>query len=129
MATARLSSDDLLHAIERLGVREAERIAFQLLALRAQRLAANLSAEETRLMSEINQGLAPERAVLYESLMARRRMGTLTESEQEDLRGLTDEAERLQARRIEALSELSRLRGTSLRSLMDELELQPAANG
>jgi hypothetical protein len=129
MATAQTSSDDIFRAIERLGTREVERIISRLLVLRAERQASNLPARETELMLKINQGLPAEKAARYQDLMAKRRKETLTAGEHRELLDLTDEAERLQAERIQHLAELARLRGTSLRALMDELGLQPAANG
>lgn len=74
------------------------------------------------------QGLSPERATRYKALMAKRRAECLTLQEYEELLSLTDEAERLQVERIQSLAELARLRGISLRSLMDELNLKPTVN-
>jgi hypothetical protein len=128
MATAQTSFDDIFREIERLGAREVERILSRLLALRAQRRAPNLPARETELMRMINQGLAAEKSARYHDLIAKRRQGTLHAGEYSELLGLTDESERLQAERIQHLAELARLRGMSLRALMDELGLQPAAN-
>jgi hypothetical protein len=55
--------------------------------------------------------------------MDKRRAGTLTPEEYQDLLRLTDVAEAIQARRLQDLVELSRLRGISLSALMEELEL------
>jgi len=55
--------------------------------------------------------------------MDKRRAGTLTSEEYQDLLRLTDVAEAIQARRLQDLVELSRLRGISLSALMEELEL------
>jgi hypothetical protein len=128
MAKVQSSFDDIFQAIERLGQREVESILDRLLALRAQQRAANLPASETELMQRINQGLPAEKSARYHELMAQRRQGTLPVGDYSELLGLTDESERLQAERIQHLAELSRLRGTSLSALMDELGLQPAAN-
>ena len=60
--------------------------------------------------------------------MSRRRAGTLTPEEHQELLRLTGEAERLQAERIERLAELARLRGTSLGAVMNELGIRPSPN-
>jgi hypothetical protein len=126
MATAQLSSDDLVRALERLGTREVEKVISRLLALRAERRAPNLPPRESELMLKINEGLPADKSARYRDLMTRRRAGALTPEEHRDLLSLTDEAERLQAERVQSLTELARLRGTSLRALMEKLDLKPS---
>lgn len=58
--------------------------------------------------------------------MARRRTGELTPEEHQELLRLTEEAEQLQAERIERLAQLARLRGKPLRAIMDELGIRPS---
>lgn len=67
-----------------------------------------------------------EKEERYRELMSTRRKGSLTAEEHQELLRLTEEAERLQAERIERLAELARLRGKSLAALMEELGAQPS---
>jgi hypothetical protein len=88
--------------------------------------APHLTARESELLLEINRGLSVEAAERYRHLMALRRRGTLSSEEYRELLHLTDEAERLQAERIESLSELAHLRGKPLDALMEELGIRPS---
>ena len=88
----------------------------------------SLSERESELLLAINRGLPGEVAGRYQELIRRRQAGVLSAEEHRELLRLTDEVERLQAERMESLSELSRLRGKPLDSLMEELEIRPASN-
>lgn len=57
----------------------------------------------------------------YHHLIARRRDETLTEHEQQELIAISDQIEAANVRRIEHLAALARLRGTTVRELMEEL--------
>ena len=88
----------------------------------------SLSERESELLLAINRGLPGEEAERYQELIRRRQAGVLSPEEHRDLLHLTDEVERLQAERMANLSELARLRGVPLGSLMEELEIRPASN-
>lgn len=85
-------------------------------------------ADESELLLAINRGLPPEVAEQYRTLINRHRAGTLSPEEHQELLRLTDEAERLQAERIESLAELARIRNQPLGSLMEELGIRPTPN-
>jgi hypothetical protein len=69
---------------------------------------------------------APWDTSRYYELMEKRRAGSLTPEEHEELLHLTDVAEAIQAQRVQDLAELAQLGGTPLSLLMEELGLQPA---
>ena len=85
-----------------------------------------LPQKESELLLEINRGLPPSSAERYRELMGRRRAAELTPEEHRELLRLTNEAEQLQAERIERLAQLARLRGKPLRAVMDELGIRPS---
>jgi hypothetical protein len=126
MATAPLTADEVFRAIQRLDLRDLERIATRILRLRAERSAPSLPPAETNLLRRINEGLPEKDAFRYHELMDKRRAGSLSPEEHQELLRLTDAAEAIQARRIQDLAELARLRGTSLSALVEELGLKPA---
>jgi hypothetical protein len=128
MSTVRLSFDDLYSAIQRLEPGELERFVAHVIALHAQRSAPHLPARETELLRTINLGLPPAGLQRYEELMEGRRRETLTPAEHQELLRLTEEAERLQAERVEALAELARLRGLPLASIAEQLGLAPGSH-
>lgn len=121
---ARLSSDDLLKAIEQLDTSELDRFVERLLDLRAQRNAPRLSPQETELLARVNRGLPSGLAERYQELVERRRAGTLAPQQHDELLRLSDQVEHLEAERVEALAELAGLRGTSLTRLMADLGIQ-----
>ena len=121
-----LSTDKLLQAVERLSLPELEWFVFEVLKLRARRIAPSISREEGELLARINSGLPRETQARYRELIKKRREERLTEQEYQELLTLTDEAEQKQAERLEALVELAALRNMSLRELMDALGIKPA---
>lgn len=90
--------------------------------------ARSLSQRESELLLGINRGLPGDQEERYRELMSRRRTGSLAAEEHQELLRLTDEAERLQAERIERLAELARLRAKPLVALMEELGVRPSPN-
>lgn len=124
---ARLSTDELLKAVGQLSRPELEQFAVQIITLRAQRRAPSLSQAEAELLLKINQGLPPEVQKRYNELVVKRRAESLTPDEYDELLRLTDQAENLEARRMEYLAELARLRQTSLVKLMKNLGIRPPA--
>jgi len=89
--------------------------------------APRLTERESELLLAINRGLPSEASQRYRTLIDRRRAGMLSPEEHQELLSLTDEAERLQAERIEHLAELAQLRDKPLSALMDELGIRPLA--
>lgn len=83
-----------------------------------------LSAEESILMQEINRGLSESEWLRYRQLIEKRDDETLTPDEHAELIGLSDEIEVIHAERLESLSKLARVRGTTLESLMAELGIR-----
>lgn len=90
--------------------------------------APHLSPRESELLTAINRGLPPDTAERYRLLMVRRREEGLSADEYRELLRLTDEAESLQAQRIEHLSELAHIRSKPLGALLDELGIGPSPN-
>ena len=131
MATVRieaeLSTDKLLEAVKQLSLRELDSFIEQVLAFQAERKAPVLSTDETDLLTKINNGLPAKVQQRYRKLIKIRQEERLTPEDHEELLRLTDEVERKQVERLEALSELARLRGKSLRELMEALDIKPPA--
>lgn len=85
-----------------------------------------LTATESRLFDEINQGFSEQDWSRFRQLIAKRRAEQLTAEEHAELTDLSDRLERLNVRRLELLTELAKLRNTTLPALMDQLGLRPA---
>ena len=118
---AKLSKDELLKAVGQLSQPELENFVSQIIVLRAQRQAHSLPKVEADLLMNINQGLAPKVQEQYDELIAKRRAESLTPKEYDELLSISDQIENMEARRMEYLAELARLRKVSLHDLMESL--------
>jgi hypothetical protein len=124
---AKLTTEDLLAAIEQLKPAEAEKISRRLLYLQARRRAANLSEREAELLRAIYREKRPGFQERFDELNVKRRAFTLTPEEHEELLQLVEESEAFTAQRLEALAELAQLRQTTLPALMKQLGLKALA--
>jgi len=122
---ADLSSDQLLSAARQLPRREFDQFVTRVLSLRAERGAPILPAAESELLLKINHPVPDDLQRRYDEMLARRDARTLTSEEHEELLGLTDQVEMLEAERMSNLLELAQLRRITLDELMDQLGLQP----
>lgn len=122
---AEVSAEKLLEAARQLSQAELQEFVIQVLALQAQRKAPVLTREESSLFVKINGAPPQEIRQRYRELIKRRREENLSESEHAELLRLTEIAEKYQVERLEALIELSHIRGTSLDELMDSLGIVP----
>lgn len=118
---AQVPTDELLKAVGRLSPSDLEQFVSQVIALRAQRQTPSLSRAESELLFKINEGMPPDLQTRYNELIAKRQAETLTPEEYEELLRVTQQVEKLQARRVEYLVELARMRGVSLNTLMENL--------
>jgi hemerythrin-like domain-containing protein len=117
----RLSAQEILSAVSHLNLLELEQVFEHILALQAKRKAAHLSKEESALLSRANQGLSEDLSKRLTFLRAKREEEIISDQEYNELTKLTDQAEELHAGRMAALVELAKLRGVSLRMLMEQL--------
>lgn len=88
-------------------------------------LLPHLSEKEARLLLKINEGMDEDLYEEYKSLTAKRQAETLTSQEHAHLIVLTNQREIENARRMERLAELARLRKVSLRQVMKQLGIVP----
>jgi len=120
-----VGADELLSSAGRLSPGEVDRFVADVIALRAQRTGHVARPEEAALLSVINEGLPPDAWQRCRVLKARRRAETLADDEYAELLRLSDQIEMLQARRVEALVALARLRNSTPEALMGELGIRP----
>lgn len=117
-----LSYDQLLEAASQLSPTELDNFQRQLAQLRARQQHAPLPEEEADLLIKINS-VSTSTDPRYQELLSKRQTETLTESEHHELTILSDQYEQQNAERIKHLSELAKIRGTSLTDLMAQLEV------
>ena len=123
-----LSSEELLKAVEQLSLPEFEQFASQIIAIQAKRRTSILPQKEAELLTKINQGIPPETQKYYQQLIAKREAETLKETEYNRLLTLSEEIEKIEAKRLENLVELANIRGISLVDLMENLGIKTEVN-
>jgi hypothetical protein len=118
------TATELLRAAEHLSEPEFEDLLFRLLNLRARRIAPSLPEAEAGLLRQINESLPEQTRRRYRRLIAKRRAGTLTPPEHAELLTLTDQEERHNLQRVQALAALAQLRRKPVTEVMRELDLK-----
>lgn len=126
---AQLTTDELLQAVQQLDKNELEQFVFRVVNMRAKQQAPSMPKAEAELLQKINQGLPKELLDRYNELVAKRQAEILTPDEHKELLSLTDQVEKLEARRVEHLAQLAHLQQTSMTDLMDSLGIQSPAYG
>lgn len=126
---AQVSSSELLRAVEQLNSAELERFVLQVIALKAGRSPPQLARTEAELLAIINQPVPAGLGQRYAELLSKRNAETLTAPEHAELLRLSDQVEKLEANRVEALVELACLRKTSLPALMKDLNIRVPTDG
>jgi hypothetical protein len=86
---------------------------------------AGLPPAEAGLLERINEALPEATWARYDALKEKRDQGTLTDVEHAELIGLVNEVEIWNARRLEAVAELARLRGVPFPDMVRQLGLGP----
>ena len=86
---------------------------------------ARLPAAESELLLKINSGPPELDWEHYHALLARNRNETITPAEHKELIAMIHAVEKDNAERISHLIELARLRGVSLDSVLDALNISP----
>ncbi len=119
-----LPFEELLKVVEQLSLAELEKLWSQIVALQARHKAVSLPKDETDLLLKINQGLPLDVQRRYGELIEKRQARTLTTEEYQELLNLTDQVEKADAKRVEYLASLARLRGVSLPILLKDLGIE-----
>jgi hypothetical protein len=98
-------------------------------AVRGKRTGTCLPAAEARLLTQINHGFTNAWWDSYRDLVSKRQEFRLNAAEHQQLIRLTDELEQREAKRLQALVKLAKLRKQSLTDLMRSLGLPGKNDG
>jgi len=118
------SVNAILTTVRQMPIAELEQLVDQVIAIRAERVAPHLTADESALLARINKGLPQEDRARMRALIEKRDDETITTEEWQELASLTDQLELLHADRLAALVELAKLRGVTLDEVMNQLGIQ-----
>ena len=127
LAKPKANPAQMLQDLAQLTARQLDTVMQRAAALRLQKRKRVLSPRESDLLRLINRGLSPEKSARLEALQQKLRDETIARHEQAQLLRLTDELERLGAKRLQALMELAVIRKTTVPKLMNEMGLTAAA--
>ena len=120
---AELSVEQLIKAVTQLPQTEFKEFLHTISRIHPLHEEHRLSARESQLFLHINQGIPTAMQQRYDELIEKRDVRSLTSEEYNELLQLTDQVEPLDAKRVEYLLELARLRKQPLSLLMEELGL------
>lgn len=118
------STNAILTAVRQMPIAEMEQLVDQVIAIRAERVAPHVTADESALLARINQGLPADERARLRALVEKRDDETITDGEWQELASLTDRLELLHADRLAALAELAKLRGVTLDEVMSQLGIR-----
>lgn len=124
---AQLTTEELLRAVQQLSKNDLNHFVHQVVNLRAKQQAPSLSKNESDLLQKINQGLPKELQETYNKLLEKRQGEELTPEEHKELLNLSNRVEKLEAKRVEYLAEMARLRQTNMSDLIKTLGIQSPA--
>ncbi len=129
MSTSQINAEQLLDAALQLPPAEFEKFFAQLQKLQSRRpkpQAPRLSAKESMLLRQINEGVPPQLQKRAAALRRKQLQTRLTRAEQQERETLIQQMEQLDVERLQRLAELARRRNISLPDLMQQLGLEPA---
>ena len=118
-----MSAKSVLHEIEKLPDSQIDLVLRRLLLLRARRIPRSASARERVLLANVARGAPPKLLQEYRVLIVKRRAAGLGATEQARLITVSDELEAFNVRWLRWLSELARIRNTTVAKLVRKLEL------
>lgn len=124
-----ISPEQILSAIQKMPETDLDLLIRQVLQIRGQRQAPNLSRTESDLLHRVTYCVPVELQTRFNELIKKRQAITINELELQELCDLNDRIELLEASRIKDLAQLAQLRSVSLLELMNQLKLTPVNHG
>jgi hypothetical protein len=118
-----VTTENLLNAVAQMPESEFNRFVEKAKKLRHKE--QKISPKEADLLHRINTVYSAEKRQRYNELYARFQQDDLTAKEYKELLKLSDEFEMLNAKRLEYLGELAKIRGQSLREVIKNLGMKP----
>ena len=120
-----VTTENLLNAVAQMPESEFNRFVEQAKQLRIKREGNKSSYQETDLIHKINTIYSAEKRQRYNALYEKFQQKNITPKEHKELLKLSGEFETLNAKRLEYLGELARMRGQSLKDVIKDLGMKP----
>lgn len=123
MNTQKVSSQQVISAVQTMPIDELEQLVSNVLAVRAERIAPHITGEESKLLRTIQKTLPKKSLARMKELQALRDNDKLSQEGFAELAGLIEKLEILHAERMKAVSDLADLRGVTLPIAMEQVGL------
>ncbi len=120
-----LELDEVLNGVSLLDTRTLDQFTERVLALRANRYAPSLRANESELLQKINQGVPTTVRGRFNHLNEKLHEEAITPEEHQEFLQLIEQIEMADGARLTAMIELARLRNVSVDTLMQQLGIHP----
>jgi len=124
---SQLPFEQLIQTIEQLDSSELEQLIAQTIKVKTKRKILSLPNDQSLLLQQITQCIPDQLQDRYNFLISKRQDNTITDQEYQELINLGEHIEAIDVKRLENLTELAKLRQTSLKELIKEFQLQPQA--
>lgn len=118
-----ISMSELLQIVEQMNLPDLENFIDQVKAIKARR-GTQQQSDESMLLEKINNWLSPDLKSRIEALLAKHKTEGLSPEEQNELTTLGNRQQAAHEARLDALSELARLRGVTLTQVMNQLGIR-----
>ncbi len=119
-----MTHEQLLHAVEQMPTNEIDDFVARVMTVRENRVAPPLSAQELELFRAVRQALPPEFARRHRQLSEKLAAELLSEAEHAEFASLVDLEESLNVVRLQALTQLCKLRGLGFREMLQQLGME-----
>jgi len=123
MNTGTIDSKQVISAVQTMPLDELDKLVVDVLAARAERIAPHISGEESKLLRLIQKPFSKKGLLRIKELQTLRESGEITQEGFHELAGWIEKLEVLHAERLNAISELAKLRGITLQSAMKQVGL------
>lgn len=122
--SAQTSMDELILSAKSLPIKELDQFVQRLLILRAERNESRLSKQESELLQSINKAIPEALQQRYDLLKDKEHQNQLSRNEHQEMLKLIEEIEYFDAKRLQNLVILAKLRKISLNTVMQDLGIQ-----
>ena len=119
-----ITTENLLNAVVQMPENEFKRFVENAKKLRTKHNKQTLSTTETNLILKINSVFAEFPHQKYKELNAKFESDSLSQNEYQELLKMSDEREILNAKRLEYIGELSKIRHQTLEDIMKQLGIK-----
>ena len=117
--------NNIYQSLSFLNLVELDQVMQEVINLRRKKLPSVLSQQETELLKKINISVPKTVQKRYNSLINKKNLETINQSEYQELLELTSYMENFNVKRLEKLAVFGRLKNLSLDEVVEQLQLKP----